>query len=42
MAMNTMSDSRSPSVRAISTLTDTTAISMCHSSSFDFSAAVSP
>ncbi len=40
--MNTMSDSRSPRVMAISTHTDTTAISMCHSSSLDFSAAVSP
>ena len=40
--MKTISDSRKPSVIAIRTLTEITAISMCHSSSFDFSAAVSP
>jgi hypothetical protein len=42
MAMNTISDSRSPSVMAISRLTETTAMNMCHKSSLDLSAAVSP
>ena len=42
MAMNTISDSRKPSVMAIRMLTETTAMSMWNSSSLDFSAAVSP
>ena len=40
--MKTIRDSRNPSVMAIRTLTETTAISMWNSSSLDFSAAVSP
>ena len=42
MARNTIRDSRKPRVMAIRRLTEMTAISMCSSSSFDFSAAVSP
>ena len=40
--MNTINDSRNPSVMAMSTLTEITAISMWYSSSLDFSFAVSP
>ena len=42
MASATMPASRWPSVIQISTETESIAIIMCNSSSFDFSAAVSP